>query len=731
MKKGTIVLLAAVLTVLMTSCGVNPKQAIQNFQHPKIGLKTTVRIPVIATSVNTGEFIMSSLKNLEKDVEGLHFKEGNPVLATYSNTFLQINPDDLKEQIPELSEEIPINLGVTLPTIGKINSNVDAELPTFSSVNMSIHLPGVLAGESTTDSTDVLLNMGVDSSKLISFKISGGIEMSVDLPWSDVSLIDVNATVTDGKGNIVSHGTYSSSGNKVYIDLSGKSIEVGNGNLKISFSLTLYSKSPHGEGDIILSVKPEVEIDFVKGLKIDFSQRVDKPSGVEELDIESGKLVIRSSQLEFASVSGSIGGNPMSVDSGRIITNLESINLPVDINIDTVDATVKSLESPIDINGDLEDLNVATLVYLNSDLDVSSTKSVSLSSLAQLLRSIKFSAGEVTLEYESSLPMDVNVVLNSSDFDPILNKSFVIEKESSSKLTLLDLSSERLLVNNSFDISYNASPENYDGERLVLNNVTLGSNLGISATIVIDGIKVSQVTLNSTTVKYNGKIPVDDLSVVRDLLPYLDISGTLVSNIDISGTIDATFNDQGASVTISSGETSMNDLIDALKSAVSESESNAIIYDVDLNIESAVLDVDKPMYARVEAEMPLELNLGSDEISVPLSDLLGGPVDISSLHTSGSEVHSATLLIEGTNTTGMSPRIVLDVGSAESSLMIGEGSFSGEITVSGSDLEGNSLPISATAVLTGDQKISSEGFIDLIVKLIADVTVSTEGGDEE
>ena len=726
MKKLLLLVPIIVIAILISSCSVNPEKALQNLQRPKIKLKTSVNIPVIATEVNTGKLIMSNLEDLKSTIEGLDVIEGSPVKITYNATIFELKPNDISSQIPELSGEIPINFGVNLPTIGEINQSVSINTPSFSSQDISIHVDGLLKGKYTTDSTEISFDLGVDSSKLVAFKVNGAIVISASFPWDDVSLVSVDATITDGNGNVVVSENYPAENNVASIDLSGKELEVGDGSMRIEYSLTIYSDSNHGEGDITLSINPDLDIIYLEGLKLNFNQSVDKPSKVEELDIKRGQLVIESPQLEFAGVSGSVGDNSMSVESGKIVADLGSVNLPVSVSIDTVDATVKSLDGQVDINGALEDLEVATLVYLSSDLAVSSSKNVPLGKLSQLIKSISFSGGTIKLEYDSTLPMDVNVVLKSNDFDPELNKSFVINKNSSAEVTLVDLNGKRLLIDDSFDISFEASPENYDGEKLILENVTLGSNLGINATITIGGIELSKVVLNSTTLSYSGELPIDDMT--KGILPYMNMSATLNSNVDINGTIEATFENESGSADLESG--SLNDLIEAFKNAVSEMKGNNLNYDVALNINEATIDVSKPLYAKVEAEVPLELDLEDKEIEVPLSDLIK-PVDISSLHESDAEVLAATLTIEGTNTSGITPRIEIKVGSTESEVDLKDGAFKSAISVSKEDLSGDTLPISATAVLSGHQLISSDGIVDLKVKLSADLSVTTGGGEGE
>ncbi len=720
MKKLLFVVPLLTLMVLVSSCGVSPEKAIQNLQHPKVELKTSINIPVVATTVNTGDLIMKQISDLE-EIPGIDIEPGSPIKIELSRTIFEMKPDDISGQIPALSEEIPINFGVKLPTIGEINSNVSVSVPEFPSQNLSVHVDGLPAGDYTTDSTELSFDLGINSSELEAFKVDGAIVISASFPWDDVSLVSVNATVTDGNGNVVTSGKYSAVNNKVSIDLTGKELEVGDGSMKIEFSMTIHSDTVHGEGDITLSIDPNFNITYLKGLKIDFNQDVDKPASVEELDIESGKLVIESPQLEFDSVSGSVGGNSMSAENGKIVANLGSISLPVSVSIDTVDATVKSLSGQVDINGALDDLKVATLVYLSKDLDVATSNSVPLGKLSQIIKSITFSGGKIDLKYDSTLPMKVNVVLKSNDLEPPLDKTFTIEANSSSELTLIDLSEEKLLVDKNFDISFEASPENYDGEKLVLTNVTLGSKLGISATITVDGIEASEVVLNSTTLDYPGELPIND--TVKGIVPYMSMSATLDSNIDLNGTIEATFGSESASADLASG--SLNNLIEAFKKAVSEMKGNSLKYDINLNIKEATIALNKPVYAKVEAEIPFELDLGDKEIEVPINNI--PTVDISNLHKSDAEILSATLTIEGTNTSGLTPTLKIKVGSSESELKLSEGYFSGLISISKEDLSGNTLPISATAILSGRQIVSSEGKIDLKMKLKADLIA--KGGE--
>ncbi len=722
MKKLLFLVPLLALVILISSCGVSPEKAIQNLQHPKVELKTSINIPVVATTVNTGELIMKKIGSLG-EIPGIDVEPGSPVKIKLSRNIFEMKPNDI--QIPAFSEKIPINFGVKLPTIGEINSEVSVSIPEFSSRNFSFHVDGLPAGDYTTDSTDISIDLGMDSSKLEAFKVDGAIVISADFPWDDVSLMSVDATVTDGNGNIVASGNYPAENNKASINLTGKELEVGDGSVKIEYSLTIHSDTVHDGGDITLSMNPDFDITYLKGLKMDFSQDVDKPASVEELDIKSGKLVIKSPQLEFAGVSGSVGDNPMGVENGEIVADLGSVNLPVSVSIDTVDATVKSLSGQVEINGALEELEVATLVYLSNDLDVATSNNVPLGELSQILKSITFSGGTIKLDYNSTLPMNVNVSLKSSDFDPPLDKFFTIEASSSSEVTLIDLSGKKFLVDKSFDISFEASPENYDGEKLVLNDVTLGSNLGISATITVDGIEASEVVLNSTTLNYPGELPIDDM--MKGIIPYVSMSATFDSNIDLNGTIEATFGSESASADLASG--SLNNLIEAFKKAISEMKGNNLKYDINLNIKEATIALNKPVYAKVEAEIPLELDLGDKEIEVPINNI--PLVDIPSLHKSGAEVLSATLTMEGTNTSGITPKLKIKIGSTESELDLKDGYFSGEISVSKEDLQGDELPISATAVLSGRQIVSSEGKIVLKMKLKADLLVSAKGGEGE
>ena len=727
MRRMLPIILIASFIALISSCGVSPEEAINNLQHPKVKIRTSMNIPVIATTVNTGEMFMENLKNLESEMEGLKILEGSPVKVTYNATIFEIKPDDISGQIPELSGEIPINFGVSLPTIGEINETVNVSVPEFPSKDITIHVPGLPAGESTTDPTETTIDLGITSSKLEAFKVNGNIVISAQFPWDDVSLVSVDATITDGNGNVIKSGTFDAQDNEVSINLDGKEFQVGSGSIKIEYSLTVNSGSLHDGGDINISLNPDLSITFLKGLEINFSNSVNKPEGVEEIDIKSGRLVLESPQLEFVSVSGSVGENPLSVEGGKIVADLGSISLPVEVSVDTVDATVKTLESQIEINGALEDLEVATLVYLSDDLDVASSNSIPLGELAQMIKSLKFSGGKIKLEYDSSLPMDVNVVLRSEDFDPPLERSFVIEGGESSELDLIDLTDKSLLIDDSFDISFEASPENYDGEKLTLNNVTLGRDLRISATITVEGIRVGEIVLNSTTLSYNGEIPIGE--EVKEILPYVDVEATLDSNVDMSGTIDATFEGEQASVALKSGEVSLDDLVSAFKRAVENMEGSSLEYSVDIKIESATISVSEPLHAKIEAEIPLKFDLGDESIEIPIDHI--EPVDLSELRESGAELLAATLTVKGTNTSGITPVLKIKAGSQESEIDMKSGFFQGKIGVSGEDLSGEKLPISATAVLSGQQVISSEGKVEIIVTLQTDLLVSAKGGDGE
>ncbi len=103
----------------------------------------------------------------------------------------------------------------------------------------------------------------------------------------------------------------------------------------------------------------------------------------------------------------------------------------------------------------------------------------------------------------------------------------------------------------------------------------------------------------------------------------------------------------------------------------------------------------------------------------------------------GQEIKAATFTIEGTNTTGFTPTLLVYVNGEKRSEFALSNNFEGSFSLKEGDFDflksESGLPVKLVVAASGEQTIdfSNPGKIDYVVKVDVDVSVQFSGGDEE
>jgi hypothetical protein len=75
MRKAFLIFAGVLLLLIVASCSVSPEQALENIQNPKIEVKTRIKIPVVATRVDTGEIFESYAEEFLSSSLGVDIEE--------------------------------------------------------------------------------------------------------------------------------------------------------------------------------------------------------------------------------------------------------------------------------------------------------------------------------------------------------------------------------------------------------------------------------------------------------------------------------------------------------------------------------------------------------------------------------------------------------------------------------------------------------------------------------
>ena len=744
MKRIFPAVLIAVLAILISSCGVSPEEALQNIQNPNVEFKTSLKIPLAATRVNTDDLVVGYVEEFLGEIPGATLIEDEELKIGYSTQVYFMNPEDIqniREEIRSIKgEENVVDYSLEIPGISGFSKSVSVTVPEIEGQNVTITLPLVPAGDYEATSQEIILPFSAGDVSSIS--VSGSVLISVTIPESwegTVTVTGISATVTSGDETLAS-GEYGVSENSASIPISGDI----DSDISIEFSLKINStQNIYESGEINVDITPQIEIKAVKGLRLNIEEPVDLPENVKEATIVSGRMVISSTQLEFIGVDGNVGGNPIEVSDGKLVVDLSDVSLPSTVVINSVDASINTDDlSEVSIEGDIEDLRADVLLDVGEGLSYEGSETIELPEDAKYIKRMKFKSGFVNLVYDSKLPVGFDLRIWSEDLP--IDVSTSIEPGESGTIEVLNLENLPVEVEGtSLTIEYSVTPKGYDeetGELLIENLELSGGEVGIVATITYGNMDIEEIVLGGIDVGATRTLDLSGMEDLSSVISGLDISGTLTSNLDIDAMIHAKLlGISDGEVTASSeltlefegGNASLDELFETLKKILSESPE-MVEYSASLVLDSATLNLDElsedGAWMRVDLESPLRVDLESSTLvyTYDSSQTFDLPEEFT--------LNGATITLEGTNTSGL--RLLIEVYKADERL----GEFDLDETVSGNvsiDEEtfekiASGEPITVKVWMkSGEQRIRRGGELELSILLDADLTVKTGGGERK
>ena len=217
----------------------------------------------------------------------------------------------------------------------------------------------------------------------------------------------------------------------------------------------------------------------------------------------------------------------------------------------------------------------------------------------------------------------------------------------------------------------------------------------------------------------------------------VQMDGTLTFNLDVTGTLDATldsYDEMGnllaatnVGVLIDNGILSLKPLLEGLKDIIKEGTPTLIDYDVDVSVDEISFDLADATGITVSLDVEAPLSFSFDK---PMKVFSYEDIVSDDSIPDNATLTEATLTIEGTNTTGINLEIDATINGKSYEIKTDGSKINGHIKLTGEDVEklkNEGLPYKVEVWLPeGSYTLSSEGELDIKVKLEADLTVGTK-----
>ncbi len=734
--------IAVLVLLLLVSCEVSPQQALQNLQNPKVKVKTSLRIPVAATDVAVGKMVKDAI---EEEIPWIEVIDGTPMKLRFEKSY-DIYSVEGENLLDDVKGEIPLSFEFNANTSGiSLEETLDISMPNPRPYEESadVVIPNGTSKIPPDSATDVKIDLGVTSDDLEAFAVSGKLVVSISDPWDDVTVDRIWIEIKDGNGNVVVSGDwYTAEDGEVSVDLTGKRFETGNGEMVVSYQLEVSNSGETKSGKITLSIDPVISVKSLEGVKLNVSKDLDLPEDFEYLEFTAGKFVVEVSGLEFTGVSGSVSDGSTTrsfeVDDGKISVNLSGLKLPLSVSIDSVSASVTG-SGPFTMEGRPSGALANMKVHVEG-LEKEDTYDVPLPDSAKIVKEIEMAGGELKLQYDSRIPVDIKVLIESSnivdeDGNP-LKVEKVIEGNESSEIVLVDLTNRRMVLGGEeFSIRYSASPMGYSGDTLELKDVNLDeTDFSFSATLVYGDFSVRSLTIGGTSIRYDDSLDTSDMDFLR-VLPKLDLTGTITTTFDVSGTLRATltaFYPDGSTVVktpvaeFEAGTADLGNFIEDVKEIFERGIPEKLEYSFELSMDEVKIDFqeEKDLMVSIEFEAPMKLTLDS-------SVLVHEDATTIQQDLKGAEITAATLTVNATNTTGLNATVEFwSDGNLLGKITLSEG---GKISLDEEDfskIAGSGMPLVYRIYMDeGDQSLNGEGVLEIEAGIEADVLVSVGGGE--
>ena len=768
------------LALFFSSCGVSPEEAMQNIQNPNVEFKTSVKIPLVATSVEMKDVVGDFLSNtgvessLPFDIEF-----GSPVVLRYSTSVVIASKEELEsinDNLKGQNDEVKVaKVSVDVPEINA-NSEISAQidLPSPREQNVSIYIPGVPRSTSYPYATTTVIDLGITSDKVASITADGNIEVSYELPseWEEVKVTEFSLKVysllneSGNSSKLVyedSRDNTSGLSTPISFTFADKDIEIGVGKLTLEYTLKIENQSstPYSSGTISLSITPSFTVKAFKDANVGERQEISIPESVKDILLKDGTVVISSNEISFTGVAGFIeyGDDKMKGfivnDEGELEVDLNGLSLPATVVINKISGKFVS-DAASEITLDVNIKNPEASVVLDMGDEKLSFEGSEVIELPEdfTIKNIVFSSGYINLIYKSNLPVDVNVKLWSPQLKDRGGNEFeetITIENGEKEETILNFSDYDLVPDGTeLVIYYSASPVGYDPESstLEIENITLDNeSYTFEASVSFGDISLKEVTIGDISQQATGELDLnvfdsEDAKIVDaviQMLKTMDISGTITFNMDISGSLEgylASYDESGnelkkenIAISMESGILKLDEVFNVLRGIISTSDStpSLISYDLKANIDELTVNFDSLNDATMtfELEAPLSFKFDSAMLVWSKSD----KVSYTDLPENAT-LTEATLLIEGTNTTGINLEIDVTINEKVYKVNAMGSEVDGTVKLSAEDIEKmkkDGLPYEVEVWLPkGDYTLSSDGELDIKMKIAADVVVGTK-----
>ncbi|NUU96555.1 hypothetical protein XO10_09950 [Marinitoga sp. 1135] len=277
----------------------------------------------------------------------------------------------------------------------------------------------------------------------------------------------------------------------------------------------------------------------------EIKQDIPIPEDIKSVIFGSGTIEITLLNAKFTGISGNLiyqtNSTPLQLTSeGSATIDMTDLELgapSAEINITSIaiesDAGI-SLGDNITANVELKEPKIKHVEIKSSDsMDISESQFVDFAGLKEVLNSITFtSTSAILIEWDNKLPVDINAMLLITTGLTELNdeKSFVISGKSKKVINF----SGEVNLDNGLNFTFEASPQNYDGEVLTIDisneddYLEMGSKYTLEATVSLD------YNLNASVKPINTNIITED-NPLNFEIPISEETTLTLNDIELDG----------------------------------------------------------------------------------------------------------------------------------------------------------------------------------------------------
>ncbi|AEX86394.1 hypothetical protein Marpi_2018 [Marinitoga piezophila KA3] len=273
----------------------------------------------------------------------------------------------------------------------------------------------------------------------------------------------------------------------------------------------------------------------------EIKQDIPIPEDIKSVIFGSGTIEITLLNAKFTGISGNLiyqtNSTPLQLTSeGSATIDMTDLELgapSAEINITSIaiesDAGI-SLGDNITANVELKEPKIKHVEIKSSDsMDISESQFVDFAGLKEVLNSITFTdPSTILIEWDNKLPVDINSKIAIPELN--VNDQFVISGESSKVINF----SGEVNLDNGLNFTFEASPQNYDGEVLTIDisneddYLEMGSKYTLEATVSLD------YNLNASVKPINTNIITED-NPLNFEIPISEETTLTLNDIELDG----------------------------------------------------------------------------------------------------------------------------------------------------------------------------------------------------